>query len=90
MTILFGIIALCFWPFRKIMRAVRWGLVFAVVLLQMVMKADVWFLLSRISDISGGSGWHRAMLIDNFIRHFGDWWLVGTRGMLTGVTTCGM
>ncbi len=80
MTILFGIIALCFWPFRKIMRAVRWGLVFAVVLLQMVMKADVWFLLSRISDISGGSGWHRAMLIDNFIRHFGDWWLVGTRG----------
>lgn len=79
MTILSGTLALCFWPFRKIMRAVRWGLVLALVLLQIVMKADVWFLVARVSVVTGGSGWHRAELIDNFVRHFGDWWLVGTR-----------
>lgn len=79
MTLLSGTLALCFWPLRKNMRAVRWGLVFALVLLQIVMKADVWFLVGRLSDVTGGTGWHRAGLIDNFIRHFGDWWLVGTR-----------
>jgi len=79
MTILSGTLALCFWPFRKIMRAVRWGLVLALVLLQIVMKADVWFMLARVGVLTGGSGWHRAELIDNFVRHFGDWWLAGTR-----------
>ncbi len=27
----------------------------------------------------GGSGYHRAMLIDNFIHHFSEWCLFGTR-----------
>ena len=26
----------------------------------------------------GGSAYHRAKLIDNFLAHIGDWWLVGT------------
>jgi hypothetical protein len=28
----------------------------------------------------GGSGWHRAKLIDESIEHFGEWWLVGYQG----------
>ena len=43
------------------------------------MKAPVWMLIARTGGAIGGSGYHRAMLIDNFIRHFGEWCLIGTR-----------
>lgn len=35
--------------------------------------------MTRTSSVIGGSGWHRAMLVDNFVRHFWQWCLVGTR-----------
>jgi hypothetical protein len=74
-----GVVALCLWPIRNWMRLVRWGVVLSIVALHMVMKAPVWHLVSRI-DISGGSsGYHRFMLIDQCIRHFGDWWLIGVK-----------
>ena len=54
------------------------GIAYRYVSLHLVMKAPVWFLLGRI-DLSGGStGYHRAMLIDNFIHHFDNWYLIGT------------
>jgi O-antigen ligase len=28
--------------------------------------------------VDGSSGYHRALLVDQFVRHFWDWWLVGT------------
>ena len=73
-----GIGALCFWPFRKHMRMFRWGLVLGLLALHLVMKAPVWYLIDRISLFGSSSGYHRATLVDTFIRHFGDWWLVGT------------
>jgi len=74
-----GVFAIFLWPIRRWMRVVRWSLVFLLVSLHMVMKAPVWHLISRI-DISGGSsGYHRYMLIDQCIRHFSDWWLIGVK-----------
>ncbi len=73
-----AILAVCLWPFRKQMRVVRWGIVVALVGLHLVMKAPVWFLISRIELVNGSSGYHRAMLVDHFIRNLGDWWLLGT------------
>jgi hypothetical protein len=73
-----AILAVCIWPIRKHMRLVRWGIVSALIGLQVVMKAPIWFVISHIS-IGGGSSWERANLIDTCIRHFGDWWLIGTR-----------
>lgn len=73
-----AILAICLWPIRKRMRLVRWGIVAALIGLQLVMKAPVWFVISHV-DIGGGSSWERANLIDTCIRHFGDWWLIGTR-----------
>jgi hypothetical protein len=74
-----GVFALCLWPIRDHMRVVRWGIVVAILALNAVMKAPVWFLIAHI-DLSGGStGSHRAYLIDNFIRHFSSWWLIGTQ-----------
>jgi hypothetical protein len=68
----------CFWVFRKQTRIFRWSIVIILVVLQVVMKAPVWFLINHIDIVAGNSGYHRAMLIDMFVRHFGDWWLVGT------------
>jgi hypothetical protein len=74
-----GIVALCFWPFRARMRAFRWALVFTLVGLHLVMKAPVWALISRIDLTGSSSSYHRYMLVDNCIRHFGDWWVVGVK-----------
>jgi hypothetical protein len=74
-----GIGALCLWPIRKQMRLVRWGIVAMLVGLHLVMHGPVWSLLEHLDLTGSSSSYHRYMLIDNFIRHFGDWWLVGTK-----------
>jgi len=77
-TFLAGILGLCLWRFRRKMRVVRIGLAASLLGLHLVMKAPVWFLIARLSGILGGTGWHRAELIDQFINHFSEWWLIGT------------
>jgi hypothetical protein len=73
-----GLGAVCFWPFRKKMRLVRWGIVGLLAGLNMVMKAPVWFLIGHASLLGSSSSDHRAYLVDTFLRHFSDWWLMGT------------
>jgi hypothetical protein len=73
-----GVGALCLWPLRRHTRWMRWGLVAAILGLAMVMKAPVWFILSRVDFVGGSTGWDRANLIDQCVRHFSSWWLVGT------------
>ena len=70
---------LAFWPLRKQMRLVRWGLVALLVALHLVMHGPVWSLIEKIDLTGGSSSYHRYMLVDNCIRHFGDWWLLGCR-----------
>jgi hypothetical protein len=74
-----GVLALCLWPLRRRMRLVRWGILLTVISLHLVMKAPVWHLIARIDVTGGSSSWHRFMLVDQCIRHFGDWWLVGVK-----------
>jgi hypothetical protein len=70
-------LAIFFWPLRKQMRLVRWALVLTLVGLHLVMKAPVWALIARVDLTGSSSGYHRFELVDNCIRHFGDWWLLG-------------
>jgi hypothetical protein len=79
LTWLAGGLAISLWPIRKSMRIVRWALVILLISLHMVMKAPVWFIINHVDLIAGNSGDHRAMLIDTFIRHFSDWWLIGVK-----------
>ena len=74
-----GIIALCFWPVRKRMRLFRWGIVAMLVSLQLVMHGPVWSLIEHLDLTGSSSSYHRYMLVDNFVRHFGDWWLFGAK-----------
>jgi len=73
-----GILAVFFWPFRKRMRWFRWGVVLALIALNLVMKAPVWFLIDHAGAVAGSSTSHRAHLVDSFVSHVGDWWLLGT------------
>jgi hypothetical protein len=74
-----AVIGLCFWPLRRSLQVVRWAAVFMLIALQLAMKVPIWFLMNRISAITGGTGWHRAELIDQFVRRFFEWFLIGTR-----------
>lgn len=78
MAYLASFMGLCFWPLRKQMRIIRWGIVAILVGLQLVMHGPVWSLIEHIDVRPGSSSYHRYMLIDTLIRHFGDWWLLGT------------
>ncbi len=73
-----SIVGLFCWIFRSHMKKIRWGLVILLLALQVVMKAPVWFVISRLSDVVGGGGWYRSALIDAAVRHFNEWWLFGT------------
>ena len=74
-----GIFGLLCWPIRKQMRTVRWGIVITLVSLHMVMKAPVWYLIGRVDVTGSSSGYHRAELVNQFIVHFWDWWLLGVK-----------
>jgi hypothetical protein len=74
-----AVVGLCFWLLRGRMRTVRRGIVGSLVGLQLVMKAPIWFVLNHVNVFGASSGYGRSMLVDNFVRHFGDWWLLGTK-----------
>lgn len=78
MAYFFGVVGMCMWPIRRSMRWVRWGIVTAIVVTAIVMKAPVWFAIAHLDVIGGSGGYDRAMLVDTCIRHFSDWWLIGT------------
>ena len=72
-----GLAAWACWPLRHRMRDVRWGLVLVVVGLSLVMKSPVYYVLMKFSELTGGDGWHRSFLIEQFLGHFRLWWLIG-------------
>jgi hypothetical protein len=72
-----SLMAIAFWFLRKNMRLVRWGTVATLAGLHLVMHGPVWSLIEKIDLTGGSSSYHRYMLVDNCIRHFSDWWLLG-------------
>lgn len=78
MAFVCSILGLCFWPMRERMSLVRKGIVVGILLLDMSMKAPIWYVFSKLSDLIGGDGWYRSYLMDQCWRHISDWWLWGT------------
>lgn len=72
-------VLLILFRWRSSTRSVAWGVVVLLIALHIVMKAPVWHLLARVSVVSGSTGWHRFHLVDEAIRHFSEWMLLGTR-----------
>lgn len=78
MAYLGAILGLCLWPLRSRMRTIRWGLLLAVICLDLAMNAPVWFLIARM-DFLGGHAWDRAAMLNLVVNHFSDWWLLGSK-----------
>jgi hypothetical protein len=76
-----GLLACAAWRLRGKLRLIRWSLVAGITLLALVMKDPVWFIFARVNIFAASTGWHRANLIDQTIRHFFDWWLVGVQNV---------
>jgi hypothetical protein len=77
-TLGFAVLAVASWPFRKHLGIFRAAFLLIVLMLHLIMNDPVWYLMARI-DITGGSvGFHRAELITQALKHFGDWWIFGT------------
>jgi len=72
------LMALALWRVRRYMRTIRWGAVIAIFGLALIMKAPVYYLLSRIDLTGGSTGWHRSALIEAAITHWDEWWIGGT------------
>jgi hypothetical protein len=78
MTALTILSCLALWPLRGHLRAVRWGAVSLLFVLNLFMQAPVYYLLARIDLTGSSTGWHRAHLIESSISYFGEWWFAGT------------
>ena len=78
LAFLSGVVALAFWPWKEQMQTVRRGILVTLVALHLLMKAPVWYLFSKMSDLTGGDGWTRSFVLDRAIYYFTDWCLIGT------------
>jgi hypothetical protein len=79
MGVFAAIIGGLFFVFHRQMRVIRWTVLLLLVVLHMVMEAPVWHLISRVSAVGGSTGYFRYQLIDNAIRHFAEWAILGTK-----------
>jgi hypothetical protein len=55
-------------------------LIFGCVLIQVLSNRNFYHVIFSYASKFGGTGWHRARLIDLAIAHFNDWWLAGYGG----------
>ena len=78
LTFLAAMIGLGLWPMRERMYAFRRSIVALLIAFTLFMNAPVWYLIAKVSDVVGGGGWHRSWLIEQFLTHLGQWWVVGT------------
>jgi hypothetical protein len=73
------IISFLLWPLRNHMNIVRWGILISLLSVHLIFKTPVWYVYAKLSDILGGTGWHRSYLIEQAIRYFDEWWFIGAK-----------
>jgi hypothetical protein len=78
MTYAAASICILLWKLRKNTRMLWYLFLASLFIIAINMKAPIWFLIGRVSDVLGGTGYHRSMLIEQAIRHFGEWGVAGT------------
>jgi hypothetical protein len=78
LTLIAVMIGVFLWRYRTHMRAFRWFMLLFLVALQVAMKPPIWYIIGKLSEVVGGTGWHRSELINSFVKYFGEWWFLGT------------
>jgi len=77
-ALVFVMAAFIAYPAWMHMRFVWMAGLLAACALHFVMKHGIWHLLARVDLVGGSTGYHRFHLIDQAIRRFDEWWMVGT------------
>lgn len=76
------VLLLVLFRYRHYGRYIALGLCGLTAAVHVVMNAPVWHLLARINIVGGSTGWHRYHLINETVKHFGEWAMVGTSSTL--------
>ena len=78
LALLAAVVGGLLFPVRRHMRWILRGTVAILVILHFVREQPVWHLIGRLSELIGGTGYHRVRLINAFVEHWSEWLLVGT------------
>jgi len=79
---LVGMSVLLIWSVRQLLPLICWCFSCMILIIQIIMDAPIWALLWRIKVFGASTGYHRFLLFDQFIKHFREWWLFGTKSTL--------
>jgi len=63
--------------FKKYIKPIIIFVIISLVLVEVISNRTIYHVLASYADPIGGSGWHRAKLLDVAIERFGEWWLAG-------------
>jgi hypothetical protein len=79
-TYLAGLVGIGMWQMRNHMRPVRWAIAGVLIVLDIMMSGQIWYIFGYLSGVGfeGSQGWHRTIVIDAMVKHFSQWWLLGT------------
>lgn len=78
LSMLAGLGAVATWFVRGSTSLMRRLAVVFYLFLEMVMNKPPYYLIARVDVTGSSTGYHRALLIDQTIRHFSEWFLFGT------------
>lgn len=67
------------YKYRFFGRQITFSIVILLACLQIVMNNPIWHLMARVNIFEGSTGWHRYFLVDQFIVHISDWFLLGVQ-----------
>jgi len=77
MTLIFTFLFLLLERYKHYVKTLIILFVFSCVIVGVVSNRSVYHVIASYADPIGGSGWHRAKLMDLAIEHFNEWWLAG-------------
>lgn len=80
-ALLAGLLCVFLFKHRRLTGLATWSMVVVAGVLHVSMDAPVWHLISRIDLTGGSTGYHRFYLIDQTVKNFGEWALLGVKGV---------
>jgi hypothetical protein len=81
-TMLWGCLILERW--KGLAKPLLWTGLAGIVVVDIISNRTFYHVLASFANPVGGTGWHRARLIDLAVDNFGRWWLLGYGGVDPG------
>ncbi len=69
---------------KSVVKPMLWLGIGSCFVIDLISNRTFYHVMASYANPIGGTGWHRARLIDLAIERFGEWWLLGYRGLDPG------